>query len=526
MSLPRIKDLVLATKTQRLQFLDSISALIDSTDASMSKPTGHEASYNQTIATYVIENIDNLILLGVVGYTAVDAAAFHKALSSVNGPQELAQQMLDKMATERTIADNVVFDAAHAELYRDYTEQIDVNGGLSPEASNLWLSFEQQASTILPFVTTALNAVNSRATKEQLRNTISTQVRNIADVSGYRNLAVIQEIINVLMIDGIEEKTSNTTLDDFTLSLIDAIDTREFPLEALYTLVQDDKRLAFGIDITLGDIRGLLKNGFELFSVNTPELAERNAINNVYKLIEKDNYGKYLIELGGINLYHLLWIIAGLDNSFDLDNEDGPKDYATLHQEIVDYLNSQPSISKVSELFENPNKYGDIVSHFSFKYNVVPGSGIVPGMTFNIEWKPTTVSTIFIPDYGYNPIYPENDIIEQVKVYLSDANTELSFNNIVEPKQLVDVYGDLVKQMVTDGILEYDEFSLKPYNIKSIIASEINKALIDIDAAIGHNSDDDYIADRIITNFAKLCVNYGISFNFAEVVLYNIYKNS
>ena len=314
MSLPRIKDLVLATKTQRLQFLDSVSALIDSTDASMSKPTGHEASYNQTIAAYVIENIDNLILLGVVGYTAVDAAAFHKALASVNGPQELAQQMLDKMATERTIADNVIFDAAHAELYRDYTEQIDVNGGLSPEASNLWLSFEQTASIILPFVTTALNAVNSRATKEQLRDTISTQVRNIADVSGYRNLAVIQEIINVLMIDGIEEKT---------------------------------------------------------------------------------------IE---------------------------PKDYATLHQEIIDYLNSQPSISKVSELFENPNKYGDIVSHFSFKYNVVPGSGIVPGMTFNIGWKPTTVSTIFIPDYGYNPIYPENDIIEQVKVYLSDANTELNLD--------------------------------------------------------------------------------------------------
>lgn len=106
----------------------------------------------------------------------------------------------------------------------------------------------------------------------------------------------------------------------------------------------------------------------------------------------------------------------------------GPKDYATLHQEIIDYLNSQPSISKVSELFENPNKYGDIVSHFSFKYNVVPGSGIVPGMTFNIGWKPTTVSTIFIPDYGYNPIYPENDIIEQVKVYLSDANPELNLD--------------------------------------------------------------------------------------------------
>lgn len=213
MSLPRIKDLVLATKTQRLQFLDSVSALIDSTDASMSKPTGHEASSDLSIAAYVIENIDNLILLGVVGYTAVDAAAFHKALSSVNGPQELAQQMLDKMATERTIADNVIFDAKHAELYRDYTEQIDVNGGLSPEASNLWLSFEQTASTILPFVTTALNLKNSGRSQQEVRDVVSTQVRNIADVSGYRNLAVIQEIINVLMIDGIEEVDATDEYD-------------------------------------------------------------------------------------------------------------------------------------------------------------------------------------------------------------------------------------------------------------------------------------------------------------------------
>lgn len=213
MRLPRIKDLVLATKTQRLQFLDSVSALIDSTDASMSKPTGHESNSNLAIAMYVIENIDNLILLGVVDYTAVDAAAFHKALSSVNGPQELAQQMLDKMATERTIADNVVFDAEHAELYRDYTEQIDVNGGLSPEASNLWLSFEQTASTILPFVTTALNLQNSGRSQQQVRDAVSTQVRNIADVSGYSNLAVIQEIINVLMIDGIEEVDASASIN-------------------------------------------------------------------------------------------------------------------------------------------------------------------------------------------------------------------------------------------------------------------------------------------------------------------------
>ena len=202
MSLPRIKDLVLATKTQRLQFLDSVSA-----DASMSKPTGHEASSDLSIAAYVIENIDNLILLGVVDYTAVDAAAFHKVLTSVSGPQELAQQMLDKMATERTIAGNVVFDTEHAELYRDYTEQIDVNGGLSPEASNLWLSFEQTASTILPFVTLALNLKNSG------RDAVSPQVRNIADVSGYSNLTVIQEIINVLMIDGIEEVDASASIN-------------------------------------------------------------------------------------------------------------------------------------------------------------------------------------------------------------------------------------------------------------------------------------------------------------------------
>ncbi|MBS2101243.1 hypothetical protein, partial [Carboxylicivirga linearis] len=81
------------------------------------------------------------------------------------------------------------------------------------------------------------------------------------------------------------------------------------------------------------------------------------------------------------------------------------KSFEIIHNEIVDYLKNLKGAYQIEDVFENPNKYGDVVSHFSARYDQKDRWNYRKAQ-FVITWNQLS---LFIPDFGYRTL-PDTDI--------------------------------------------------------------------------------------------------------------------
>lgn len=79
-----------------------------------------------------------------------------------------------------------------------------------------------------------------------------------------------------------------------------------------------------------------------------------------------------------------------------------------LHQTILSFLKNKEGNVEVKELYESPNKYGDITGNFSWKFNYKDKYNFVYGR-LSIDYSRKVA---FIPDVGYLP-YTSFDEIKQ-----------------------------------------------------------------------------------------------------------------
>jgi hypothetical protein len=68
-----------------------------------------------------------------------------------------------------------------------------------------------------------------------------------------------------------------------------------------------------------------------------------------------------------------------------------------IHNEITSSISSITGCEDVESVFLNPNKYGNITGHFSFKYNVC-GKYNYNAQDFTIDYK---LKQLFIRCIGY-----------------------------------------------------------------------------------------------------------------------------
>ena len=87
--------------------------------------------------------------------------------------------------------------------------------------------------------------------------------------------------------------------------------------------------------------------------------------------------------------------------------------YLTRHNEIVSALKQINGYSDVKDVYESPNKYGDIKSSISFKYNIEDRFNYTKGC-ISIDYK---INQLFILDKGYFIIDDLNvrDVIALIK---------------------------------------------------------------------------------------------------------------
>ncbi|MCU4165723.1 hypothetical protein [Carboxylicivirga caseinilyticus] len=81
------------------------------------------------------------------------------------------------------------------------------------------------------------------------------------------------------------------------------------------------------------------------------------------------------------------------------------KSFEIIHNEIVDYLKNIKGAYQIEDVFESPNKYGDVVSHFSARYEQKDRWNYRKAQ-FVITWNQLR---LFIPDFGYRTL-PDTDI--------------------------------------------------------------------------------------------------------------------
>ena len=90
------------------------------------------------------------------------------------------------------------------------------------------------------------------------------------------------------------------------------------------------------------------------------------------------------------------------------------KTFEEIHREIVSLLKTQKGVTDVKDLFEDPNKYGNTVSHFSAKHSIKSEFNYSKCQP-SIQWKTGKKSVLFIPDKGYFEIETAKDAIEVIK---------------------------------------------------------------------------------------------------------------
>ncbi len=87
--------------------------------------------------------------------------------------------------------------------------------------------------------------------------------------------------------------------------------------------------------------------------------------------------------------------------------------YSNRHNEIVSALKQIDGYSDVKHIHESPNKYGNVTSSISFKYNVEDMFNYTKGGV-SIDYK---INQLFMPDKGYFIIDDLNvkDVIALIK---------------------------------------------------------------------------------------------------------------
>lgn len=99
-------------------------------------------------------------------------------------------------------------------------------------------------------------------------------------------------------------------------------------------------------------------------------------------------------------------------------------DYSVFHEKLVNEIKKLKGVNDVREEFENPNKYGDTVSHISFRYNIEDEWNYSKaGIVFNYKNK-----QLFIPNKGYS-ILNKLDINEIIKQIISYYKIKIKRNN-------------------------------------------------------------------------------------------------
>jgi hypothetical protein len=82
-----------------------------------------------------------------------------------------------------------------------------------------------------------------------------------------------------------------------------------------------------------------------------------------------------------------------------------------FHQNLIQEIAKLSGVSQVNELFESPNKYGNIVGNISFRYNVIDKYNYNIGR-ITIDY---THNSYFIPDLGYKEINSVQESIQALK---------------------------------------------------------------------------------------------------------------
>jgi hypothetical protein len=147
--------------------------------------------------------------------------------------------------------------------------------------------------------------------------------------------------------------------------------------------------------------------------------------------------------------------------------------YSEIHTSIVKTLSEMRGIEEVSQCFENPNKYGEVTSSISFKFNII-NSYNYSQRRFGVSYKRKVV---FIPDLGYltlDEITPESvmDLLQ----------SKLSLNKIIkqDEKELTEdqlAVKEAIEQYI-DGVLVFDGQKIFVDGVlRYIYTSDVNEFL-------------------------------------------------
>lgn len=82
-----------------------------------------------------------------------------------------------------------------------------------------------------------------------------------------------------------------------------------------------------------------------------------------------------------------------------------------IHNQLIEALKKIKGIDDVNYLFENPNKYGDVMSYFYFKHHIEDKWNFSRG-EFSFDYK---LKQLFIPNKGYQ-ILDNVDVTNIVKI--------------------------------------------------------------------------------------------------------------
>ena len=97
-------------------------------------------------------------------------------------------------------------------------------------------------------------------------------------------------------------------------------------------------------------------------------------------------------------------------------SKSGSPDYQKLHKLLVKEIGNIKGITEFKDYFENPNKYNETISDFTFKFDVEDKFNYSKA---NIKYTHDD-SKLFIPDFGYkiiggNDKKKTKDIITHIK---------------------------------------------------------------------------------------------------------------
>lgn len=88
--------------------------------------------------------------------------------------------------------------------------------------------------------------------------------------------------------------------------------------------------------------------------------------------------------------------------------------FQSIHNELSEKIFKIPNIENFRQIFENPNKYGNTISHFSFKCNISSNGYTLANFSFEYNR-----AVLFIPNKGYKlfKTFDVNSIVKEIVDY-------------------------------------------------------------------------------------------------------------